>query len=235
VTRTWPSVVKPDEHGEDMRHLLGALPGSFTPRGVVQVGAHKGEEVHLFREYGFGALTLIEPNPPRVEELRRNFGSDPGVSIVEVAVGEANGEARFFVHTSRSGSTEAASLLQMKAIKEIVQTMHTAEEITVPVVTLDSLVEQGKVSPERCNLLVVDIQGGEGALFRGAQASVRRFDAIITEVNVIPLYEDALLEDELIGMLMGFGFEPVMGVYHELYQGDNRFVAWGECLLLRGD
>jgi FkbM family methyltransferase len=235
VNRRWQSVIKRDEHLEDMRLLLSALPNGLARRGVVQVGAHKGEEVGVFREYGFKSVTLIEANPPRAEEMRRAFASDQEIRVIELAIGDTNGEASFYLHTSRSGSTEPASLLPMAVFKEVVPTLYTASELRVRVVTLDSLVDEAIVSPDRCNLLVVDVQGGEGALFRGAQASVRRFDAIITEVNVVPLYEGGLLEEELIAMLEDNGFEPLKAVYHELYQGDHRFVAWGECLLVRKD
>ena len=42
-----------------------------------------------------------------------------------------------------------------------------------------------------------------------------------------------MLEAQLLAELAGQGFTPRQSVYHELFRDDDRFVAWGECLLVR--
>jgi FkbM family methyltransferase len=216
-----------------MRTLLGALPSSFRPRGVVHVGAHRGEEVPIFREFGFESIALIEAHPDRVKELRLAYGGDSRIHVLDTALGESTGTASLLVHTSRTGSTEPASLLPLGMFHEIVPTLRTAGSITVPMTTLDALVEGGSLDLAAYNLLVVDVQGAESRVLLGATAAVARLDAIVCEVNVIPMYRGAPGEEELQGQLAGLGFLPTLGVYHELYKGDDRFVAWGECLFVR--
>jgi FkbM family methyltransferase len=231
---SWPRVVKADDHVGDMEILLSALPPDLPRRGVVHVGAHRGEEVPVFRRFGFRHALLIEANPDHVVRLKENFADDDDIQIEGTAIGDRTGVVELLLHTSRSGSTEPASLLPLKELQEIVPTIRTASAIQVPITTLDALARQGSLATERYNLLVVDVQGAERMAFRGARELAPTLDAIVTEVNLVPLYEGASLEGDLLDDLRTLGFCPRHGVYHELYRGESRFVAWGECLLLRG-
>jgi FkbM family methyltransferase len=225
--------VKDDDHAADMEILLRALPADVPRRGLVHVGAHQGEEVPVFRRFGFRDLLLIEANPQHASLLQQSFAVDGNVRVLATAIGDRAGEATLLLHTSRSGSTESASLLGMQALQEIVPTLTTPSALRVPMTTLDDLVRDGGMEMHRYNVLVVDVQGAERLVFRGGGTFLARCDAVVTEVSLVPLYEGAPLEGELLGELRAVGFEPRQSVYHELYRGDHRFVAWGESLLLR--
>ena len=229
----WPSVLKADDHVADMTILLGALPADIPRKGVVHVGAHQGEEVPVFRRFGFRDVLLIEANPQHASTLQARFASDPGVAVVASAIGDRTGTADLLLHRSRRGGTESASLFPMQALQEIVPTITTASAIQVPITTLDDILGLRAEGMDRYNLLVVDVQGAESLVFRGARAFVDGCDAIVTEVNLVPLYAGGKLEAELLEELRAMGFEPRHGVYHELYQGERRFPAWGELLLVR--
>jgi FkbM family methyltransferase len=233
IDHAWPSLVAADDHVANMQTLLRALPDDLPRRGVVHVGAHRAEEVPVFRQFGFEQAVLIEANPGHAAALRDQFAGDPTVSVVASAVGDRNGVAQLLVHTSRRGSTEPASLLPLLELQRIVPTLTTPTSIDVPIATLDELWRRGLIDPMRHNLLVVDVQGAEAMVFGGGRAFTATLDAIITEVNVIPLYEGVVLEGKLLAELTGQGFTPRQSVYHELFRGDDRFVAWGECLLVR--
>jgi FkbM family methyltransferase len=176
---------------------------------------------------------LIEANPLHASILKETFAGDRHVTVLATAVGDRIGAADLLVHTSRSGSTESASLLRLQALQEIVPTLTTSRAVRVPMTTLDELVRQPSLGLDRYNLLVVDVQGAEQLVFQGASLFIAQCDAIVTEVNLVPLYEGAPLEEELLDHLRAKGFEPRQSVYHELYRHEDRFLAWGECLLLR--
>jgi FkbM family methyltransferase len=233
ATESWPSVVKDDDHAADMAILLGALPADVPRRGVVHVGAHHGEEVPVFRRFGFLDLLLIEANPQHASLLHQRFAVDDQVRVLSTAIGDRAGEATLLLHTSRGGSTESASLLGMQALQEIVPTLTTRSALLVPMTTLDDLARDAGTEMNRYNVLVVDVQGAERMVFRGGSNFLATCDAVVTEVSLVPLYDGAPLEGELLGELGALGFEPRQSVYHELHRGDHRFVAWGETLLVR--
>jgi FkbM family methyltransferase len=176
---------------------------------------------------------LIEANPEHVSELEEILAHDRNVRVLGRAVGASEGTATLLVHTSRTGSTEPASLLPLGEFKEIVATLHTPRTVEVPLTTLDALARDGSIDVRKYNLLLVDVQGAERLVFAGAHESLRHFDAIVTEVNMRPLYVGGALEDELLTDLAALGFAPMFSIDHELYRGDDRFIAWGECLLVR--
>ena len=79
----------------------------------------------------------------------------------------------------------------------------------------------------------IDVQGAELLAFQGAPHWLGSLDAILTEVNLLELYEGCAIEDEVVAVLGGHGFHPVESLYHELYDENSRFPAWGESLFVK--
>jgi FkbM family methyltransferase len=202
-------------------------------RGVIHVGADVGQEVPLYLEYGFKNIILIEANPQSYQTLEAKFGRYDNVRLFNYAICDRSGVIDFHIHTSRSGSTEPASILPMKRFKQIVKTLHTAQTIRVPAITLDRLVETHNIAFDRYNFINIDIQGAELLALRGATKIISSLDAIIAEVNLIEMYESGALESEIVAFLAGCGFEKRHAVYHTLYDETSTFPAWGECLFTK--
>lgn len=227
--------IAPDDHIANIEHFLNVFRSRLLPRGVIHIGAHQGEEVESYFRAGFKDIILIEANPTWAKFLEEKFGNDKRIKVFNCAVTERTGIIQLQVHSSRSGSTEPASILPLKEFKKIVSTLKTDQVIDVPAYTLDDLFQEHGVAASNYNLLSVDVQGAEASVFRGAQKTLPAMDAVLTEVCVIELYEGALLEKELLGMLNAKGFDEVDSLYHELYDQNGRFPAWGESLLIRKD
>lgn len=222
------------DHHTDLRNVLDhEIVRDIAKIGVVHVGADVGQEVPQYLDYGFKDILLIEANPERCAILRTKFGDDPRIGIFNYAVCDRQGVIDLHIHTSRSGSTEPASILPMKRFKEIVKTLHTPKTISVPAITLDGLFEAHGLAFANYNFLNIDIQGAELLAFRGAQKLIGSVDAIISEVNVIEMYEDGALENDVVRFLEERGFDRKLAVYHTLYDDNSTFPAWGESLFLR--
>lgn len=66
------------------------------PRTVLDIGAHIGLTVLLFRRlFPAAAVIAVEPNPHNFAKLERNVGHLANVTVVPAAVAGANGTARF--------------------------------------------------------------------------------------------------------------------------------------------
>jgi FkbM family methyltransferase len=184
---------------------------------------------------GFARVLLIEANPQLCDYLRDHFGTVPGVRVVHCAVTDTDGTVDLQVHTSRSGSTEPASILPLKRFKEIVKTLQTPDVVRVPARRLDSLFGQQGLAGADYNCLTIDVQGAELLAFRGGAGLLPTLDAVLTEVNLIEMYEGCPTAQEVHKALGGFGFECVASLNHELYDESGSFPAWGECLFIRRD
>ena len=227
-------IVTEQDHFEDLKNIFEHEEvRRFAKTGIVHVGADVGQEVPQYFSYGFEKIILIEANPERYQILLSKFGDDPRIRIFNYAICDKRGTVDFHIHTSRSGSTEPASILPMKRFKEIVKTLHTAKTIQVPAITLDVLFEENHMSFGAYNFLNIDIQGAELLAFRGAKKLLSSVDVVVSEVNVVEMYEDGALEGDLVKFLDSQGFDKKHAVYHTLYDENATFPAWGEGLFVK--
>jgi len=226
-------VVKSDHHEEDIRLLLNRLPEACLRGGVIHVGAHIGEEVAAYFEAGFQRVFLFEANPECCQKLEHRFHHDPRVKIANCAISENRGQVTLHLHTSRTGSTEPASLFQMKELSRIVKTLSTPRSIEVEAFTLDQFLTEHEIDASEIGLLNLDIQGAELRALKGATKTLTTLPAVITEVNVIELYAGGSLEEEIVSFLALHNFKQDYTIYHTLYEGEATFPAWGESLFLK--
>lgn len=73
---------------------LRAFYAEFVGQGDLcfDVGAHVGDRVHAFRSLG-ARVVAVEPQPHLAAFLHRLHGRDPGVVLLDCALGAADGEA----------------------------------------------------------------------------------------------------------------------------------------------
>ena len=226
-------ITEPD-HRQDLKNVFEHESLRDVPkRGIVHVGADIGQEVEQYLGYGFEKIVLIEANPRCCDILLSEFGGNSRIKIFNYAICDTDGLIDFHIHTSRSGSTEPASILPMKRFKEIVRTLHTAETIQVHATTLEALFERYGLARGDYNFIVIDVQGAELMVLQGARSILDSVDVIVSETNLVELYEGGSLEHEIVDFLGRRGFEKRHAVYHTLYDDTSTFPAWGECLFVK--
>jgi FkbM family methyltransferase len=162
------------------------LPGLITrlgldTRGVVQVGAHTGQEVAALTRCGFRRLVMVEPNRDHAVELSRQLrvhhqaaglpvpedGHSPR-EVVYAAAGREAGRAVLFV----TEYDQQASVLPPLA-------MPVTREETIPVIPVRD-VQHG------CNVLVADVQGAELDVLAGADLD--RLELVVVEASTFARY-----------------------------------------------
>jgi FkbM family methyltransferase len=225
--------IAPDDHRASIEHFLDRMRGVGPLSTVVHVGAHAGEEVDSYRAHGAERVVLVEANPATCDDLRERFDGTADVDVLHAAVTDHDGEARLLLHTNARGGTESASLLPLRELGRIVPTLETPATVDVQARTLDSLLAGASVDPRDVGLLVLDVQGAELRVLRGAPRALTGARAVLTEVALIDLYEGAALEADVVRELERAGFDPIDALYYELYEGDRRFPAWGDMLFAR--
>lgn len=222
-----------DDHAGIITRFLQLLDQRTEVRGVIHVGAHQGQEVDAYLAHGCQRIELIEPNPEACRILRERFGSHPEVHVIEAAALDQPGVTTLHIHTSRTGSTEPASVLPLKRFKEIVTTLKTPQSIEVCADRLDSLLDRFQLNGVDFQLLNIDVQGAELRVLQGAERTLASVAAVIVEVHVIDLYDGGASEAELDEFLKQRGFERADVIYHELYDERGTFPAWAEALYVR--
>lgn len=164
-----------------------------TPRlGVCHIGAHKGQEVNLYKEAGFSKITLVEPSPRLAYGLLKAYLKDPMIRVVPVAI-SSKPEIRKFYLTKWD---QHRSLLQ--------PTDGTERFLYVPCLPLHMVPEI-----EDCSLLVMDIQGGELDALKGAGLNYPpcdRVQIIVCEVRADTRYHGCPTEMDIANYMDTKGF-----------------------------
>jgi FkbM family methyltransferase len=162
-------------------------------RGVVQVGAHAGEEAAAFELLDLPRQVLIEPHPRAFAELERRCAGRAGLTLLQCALGAEPGEREL-----RFGADPArASFLATHALAAVAPEHVQTQRLRVPVTTLDALLAEGRIDPAHCDLLMIDTEGTELDVLRGGRALLRQVDVVCVAVCLLPIYDGAPLLQQI--------------------------------------
>jgi FkbM family methyltransferase len=178
---------------------------SISPRGVIHIGAHEGQEMQEYQVMGADKVLFVEANPSVFERLKLHIAGIPNVWLANCAISNQNGTVNLRVNSHDMSS----SILPLKLHKEIYPGMLEVDQVTVTSKTLDSLMQESPLNSSEFNILVIDIQGAELLALQGARETLKYIDAISTEVNCEELYEGCALIDQVDDFLKVYGFQRV--------------------------
>lgn len=200
--------------------------GSQEPLIVFDAGANTGETarkyLHLFPKCNIHAF---EPFPSTFSKLQSNIGHDPRVQAHMVALADRQSQARLYVSDSS---------LMNSLIPPIVERAwgfkKEPEYVEVQTTALDAFAEEHRIS--EIDVLKLDVQGGEEAVFKGASRLLleSRIGLIYTEVQVVPLYQNQSLFHELTSHLSQYGY-TLFNLYNVRESGLGQ-LRWGDAIFL---
>lgn len=157
----------------------------------VNAGANIGTTLLNAHACGFRNLLAIEPDPDNFALLRENAVQlgDATVTLENVAVGAAQGEAVFHRHATNHGRHSLVQPSDPEAV---------ANSIRVPVVRLSDLLEPG-----RAFVLFADVEGYEPQLLEGAGEALMS-DCRAMCLELTPKWYDGAHRTALCEHLSGF-------------------------------
>jgi FkbM family methyltransferase len=133
-----------------------------TGMTVYDVGANKGQMTLLFSKLvGVkGRVIAFEPAPQEYASLQRNVRINglSNVQLIDAAVSDCNGRATFTYSAQRATQGKLLSV-------EPTYTNEEGEQLNVPSITLDAVLERGTPPPD---LIKVDVEGAARLVFLGA-------------------------------------------------------------------
>jgi len=148
---------------------FSAFYGSFLTVGDLcfDIGANLGNRTRCFRHLGCKVLA-VEPQASCFRQLRRRFGQDPEIHLVNKAVGRETGEATLHLSTNHVLASLSTTFMERtKASGRFKSTWGGTE--TVDVTTLDELIaEFGEPA-----FIKIDVEGYEAEVLAGLSRPVR--------------------------------------------------------------
>lgn len=149
------------------RRALGAIPANAT---IFDVGGNRGFKSEVFVQLAQRVI-CVEPDRSNVEILRKKFRAVPSVTVVDCAVGAAEGELMFNVIEAGS----AYNTLSTKWVESLGSgdgsarpALTLSEQYPVQVVTLDSLIARFGTP----HYIKIDVEGFELEVMKGLSRPV---------------------------------------------------------------
>jgi FkbM family methyltransferase len=164
-----------------VRSLLKRDPDRFLRKvsGVIHVGANSGQERELYAKYALRVI-WIEPIPEVFEALKVNLNAFPLQRSLECLITDQDNVEYQFHIASNSGAS--SSILELNLHKDIWPQITYERTITLRSKTLATLLEDEHIDPSEYDSLVMDTQGSELLVLKGAVAILKNFAYIKTEV-----------------------------------------------------
>jgi len=177
---------------------------SVSPKGVIHIGANKGQELKMYRRIGFKKKLFFEPLPDMFNLLKNRL-KGPDEDAYRFALSDKHGINKFY----RTDNIVSSSLLKPKDVikHQNIKSFHSIEVVTL---TLDEFFESTLIDPGDYNVIVIDVEGAELRVFKGANNTLGSIEAICSEVNHEPLYEGCCQKEELDGFMKSVNFKEVI-------------------------
>ncbi|MFO1000100.1 MAG: FkbM family methyltransferase [Planctomycetaceae bacterium] len=154
--------------------------------GIVHVGAHAGQEAWIYVAFGKPVI-WIEPNPIVMTLLREIIRKYPKQQAVQALITDrSNVETAFHISNCHGGSS---SIFDLGGHQQMYPGVIYEQTIPIRSTTLDDALSRIPGS-SRQNALVMDVQGAEVVVPRGATKSLRQFKWFFAECADFEIYRN---------------------------------------------
>jgi FkbM family methyltransferase len=190
----------------ELGHPLGLITKlGMTCRGVIHVGANRGQEFESYRRAGLASVIYIEPIPDVFAKLRDTVSVDPRHRSINALCSDRSGEEVDFNISSNEGLSSSIFELGSHSVEHPEVTF--CSRLRLKTMTLDDIIFGTKgVNPKLLDCLVIDVQGAEIKVLAGAQRTLQMCNFIFTEVSQGDLYKGGANIDEVVALLRNSEF-----------------------------
>jgi FkbM family methyltransferase len=189
-------------------------------RGVIHVGANTGQERYAYAGHGLNVI-WIEPIPWVIGELLENLKEFEKQTAYECLLTDKDGSTYNFKVANNNG--QSSSILDFNLHKDIWPEVVFEKTIELQSTTLDSLISSKRIEMRNYDTLVMDTQGSELLVLKGAAANLKRFKYILTEAADFDAYSGCCRIDDIDSFLKPFGFREIARSLMATRQGGGSY------------
>jgi FkbM family methyltransferase len=175
---------------------------NITPKGVIHIGAHWGQEYPIYKHCKIPNLIFYEPLKENYKVLQTKVG--PEVILRNVALGNFIGDIDMFVEVANQSMS--CSILEPDIHLKQYPHITFPKKEKVKIITLNSEF----LDTSKYNIINIDVQGYELEVFKGATQVLPTIDLIISEINRESLYKECAKVEDLDSFLSEYSFKRVL-------------------------
>ena len=196
-------------------------------RAVIHIGANEGQERDLYAKHSLSVL-WVEALPDVFQKLTNNLRNYPKQRAVNALVTDQEGEHYDFNVSNNAG--ESSSIYDFQGHKEIWPEVNFTRTIRLRSTTLPALLRKEGLNPSGFDALILDVQGAELLVIRGAGEVLDSIKFVKTEAADFESYRDACTETTLSQALKERDFFPC---YKEWFAGKESVGSYYDILYKR--
>jgi FkbM family methyltransferase len=197
-------------------------------RTLVDIGAHDGaHSEYLSGFFKPETVHVFEPLPSCQPSLAALKARLPNVTVHQVALAEAPGEATFF----ENGYGPASSLLRVSDIsRRVFPETERETTVVVPLARLDDVLPVDTLEPDI--MIKIDVQGAEDRVIKGGRAVFSAAQIVLVEMAFVPIYQGQPLFEEVHHLLEECGLR-LAGFKNQIDQPATGQPLFAHCLYHR--
>ena len=180
--------------------LLEAL---HAAKGIFHLGAHRGTEAAVYNWLHKRAL-WIEANPEIFVDLKENVSKYINQKAFNILLFDSDNKVVKFNISNNDGASSSIYEFGDESKK---QNLRMVESINLKSQKIDTFFEENKINCEDYDFWVIDLQGSELPVLKGAQHSLKKCNYIYVEISKGEYYKDATQWHELNSFLKKFNFQ----------------------------
>jgi FkbM family methyltransferase len=174
--------------------------------GLIHVGANTGQEIALYAKYNLSVI-WIEPIEDVFNTLSANLKGFPKQHAIKALVTDVDNKEYEFNVANNGGAS--SSIFDLNQHKEIWPDIKFDTTISLFSKTLTTLIGEEHINVADYNMLVMDTQGSELLVLKGAIPLLPNFTYIKTEVPDFESYKGCCQLKDIESFLATYGFEEI--------------------------
>ena len=171
--------------------------------GLIHIGANTGQERELYSQHQLDVV-WVEPIDEVFEELKENLCNYPNQKGYKALLTDQDDQDYEFYIANNSGAS--SSILPLKECYKIWPEIHYVNKVKIKSCTLPTLLFNEGLNIKDYQALVMDTQGSELLILKGAEPILSHFEYIKTEVADFEAYQGCVLIGEMTHFLEKQGF-----------------------------
>ncbi|MFC1841265.1 FkbM family methyltransferase [Thermodesulfobacteriota bacterium] len=175
----------------------------LSVNGIVHVGANTGQERDVYKDYNLDVV-WIEPIPEVFHVLEQNLEGYSRQRAFQYLITDMDDEEYKFNIASNEG--ESSSIFELNLHKDIWPSVTIERSIILESITLSSFVRKENITLNDYGALIMDTQGAELLVLKGAEKILNQFNYIKLEVADFEAYTGCCQLDEVDKYLFSIGF-----------------------------
>ena len=195
------------------------LPES-TKKCLVQIGAHAGHEAGILENAGYKAIAWIEADPDVFTQLQSNLkkhNKAEHTAYNALVTADSDKKYQFYRYSNNGASSSIFQPTELFA-QAFEGVLLTEESVELTSTSLDDFTRLNSLSP---TTLIIDVQGAELEVLKGAKQILSLVDVVEIEISQQAIYEGGSLFSQVDSFLKDAGFKRVT---HVPWHGDVLYI-----------